>query len=318
MEISAASGVAARNASVDYLKLALAVMVVGLHTSMFSRVDPLLVWLTREGLFRLAVPCFLIVNGFYFSRSSRPHAWMGRVLWLYTFWMIVYFPAWLIDSSTGGKLTALFFGYFHLWYLPATLVAAGILLLLKRLTLKTIALAGILVFAVAIAVSYAGQFHVNDKDPVWKLVHHDRFLRNGLLFGFPFFAMGYLIDRFNVIAKADIKLCIWLLAGALMLLMVEAYFARVTAPSRTSMEMPASLVIATPLLFIVAARLSLPGPGKFISKFASGIYFSHVGFFLIFHSLQFSGLPLFFLTLISSMLASSMLIAVTRDRWAIV
>ena len=58
-----------RNISLDLLKLGMAFMVVGIHAGFMADINPLVKYLTVDGLFRIAVPVFLIINGFFFYRS---------------------------------------------------------------------------------------------------------------------------------------------------------------------------------------------------------------------------------------------------------
>ena len=55
-----------RNISIDLLKLALAVCVVFLHTHIFYDYSSLLEHSLVQGLFRIAVPVFLVITGYYF------------------------------------------------------------------------------------------------------------------------------------------------------------------------------------------------------------------------------------------------------------
>lgn len=58
-----------RKISLDILKLLMSFMVVGLHAGFLGDVDLLGEYLTVNGIFRLAVPTFLVINGFYFFLS---------------------------------------------------------------------------------------------------------------------------------------------------------------------------------------------------------------------------------------------------------
>jgi fucose 4-O-acetylase-like acetyltransferase len=86
-----------RNLSIDYLKVALALSVVLLHLN-FLRVDlPELGFILVNGVFRLAVPLFLIITGYYFTQITtfgKFKSWFFRILILYVIWMIFYLPYW--------------------------------------------------------------------------------------------------------------------------------------------------------------------------------------------------------------------------------
>ena len=55
-----------RNLSIDILKVILAIAVVFLHTRIFYDLSTLLGHVFVQGIFRLAVPIFLVITGYYF------------------------------------------------------------------------------------------------------------------------------------------------------------------------------------------------------------------------------------------------------------
>ena len=55
-----------RNKGLDYLRLVLAFMVVGIHTNFLGEISPFAAYLMGGGLFRIAVPIFFLISGFYF------------------------------------------------------------------------------------------------------------------------------------------------------------------------------------------------------------------------------------------------------------
>ena len=59
-----------RNVSLDILKLSMAFMVVAAHARFLSEISPLGEYLTVNGLFRIILPVFLIINGFFFPSFS--------------------------------------------------------------------------------------------------------------------------------------------------------------------------------------------------------------------------------------------------------
>ena len=55
-----------RNLSIDVLKIILAIFVVFLHMNFLKETYPLMSFLLVNGIFRIAVPVFLVITGFYF------------------------------------------------------------------------------------------------------------------------------------------------------------------------------------------------------------------------------------------------------------
>lgn len=72
-----------RNLSLDFLKIVLSFFVVGLHCSFLIDVNTDAYFATVRGIFRLAVPIFLIISGYYFLRNKRTIALIAIILSLY-------------------------------------------------------------------------------------------------------------------------------------------------------------------------------------------------------------------------------------------
>jgi peptidoglycan/LPS O-acetylase OafA/YrhL len=73
----------------DSLKLFLAVMVIGLHANLFFDTSPLANQLFVNGISRIAVPTFFIINGYYLSGAMKDTAsflsWAKRIALAYAF-----------------------------------------------------------------------------------------------------------------------------------------------------------------------------------------------------------------------------------------
>lgn len=101
-----------RNISLDLAKLVCAVMVVFLHANFLAEFSPLANYLTVHGVFRIAVPFFLIVSGYYFYSalvSGKEIAWLTRLALLYLIWMIVYANYWFYVPEMSVKAIAKIF-----------------------------------------------------------------------------------------------------------------------------------------------------------------------------------------------------------------
>lgn len=72
-----------RNVSLDLLKLLMAIMVVALHANFLQEYSLLGSYLLVNGLFRVAVPIFLIINGFYFFNVLIQGAQQGEIVNIY-------------------------------------------------------------------------------------------------------------------------------------------------------------------------------------------------------------------------------------------
>ena len=83
-----------RNLSVDVLKIVMAIFVVLLHMHFLKNVYPTLSYVLVNGLFRLGVPVFLIVTGYYFyfvDDILKLKKWLVRLFILYAIWTVFTF-----------------------------------------------------------------------------------------------------------------------------------------------------------------------------------------------------------------------------------
>ena len=94
-----------RSLSIDILKVILALMVVGIHSGFLEDISALGRYLTVSGLFRMAVPIFFVINGFYFFSvpPEKISHWFKRVIQLYLFWTIVYIGYWLLVQGRNHQ-----------------------------------------------------------------------------------------------------------------------------------------------------------------------------------------------------------------------
>jgi surface polysaccharide O-acyltransferase-like enzyme len=123
-----------RNIAIDVLRIALAFMVIGKHTHFLYEIHPALGYFLSDGLFRMAVPLFITISGFYFAFSLQRDSfqfWLKRYMFIYIFWMLIYSKFWIKTSNV------IFFNFIigikHLWYMPG-LIGAGIIVFFLRKT----------------------------------------------------------------------------------------------------------------------------------------------------------------------------------------
>lgn len=148
-----------RNSGIDPLRLVLALCVIALHTGFPDGIGAVAQQVLVNGIFRLAVPVFALIAGFFFLgalRSGRARAYALRILSVYALWMVIYLPIYGPDfTSVGHVLQTVLFGYFHLWFLPGLLIGALLVAALHRagavplaLVAASCALTGLILVAV--------------------------------------------------------------------------------------------------------------------------------------------------------------------------
>lgn len=132
----------------DVFKLIAAFLVVAIHTSPLSSINSTADFLLTRIIARMAVPFFLMVSGYFilpgylFDRSKdyRPvMRFVKKGLLLYTAASLLYLPVNLYAGHLEHPgiydvFRALVFDgtFYHLWYLPASLLGMALLCLLSR------------------------------------------------------------------------------------------------------------------------------------------------------------------------------------------
>jgi len=310
-----------RNVTLDILKLSMAFMVVGLHTGFLSDVTALGEYLTVNGIFRIAVPIFLLINGFYFYPilvKEESAYWLKRVLYIYLFWMLFYSYFWFRPSEVSFIELArmareLLIGYGHLWYFPGLLGAAVLVILLKRQSPRLMISAVLITFAVGVTIQYVGNYHMVEKPAIDKLFNYPWASRNFLFLAFPFFCIGFLINRLAIHERVSLKFSAVLIFVGVALLIVESYFNYIESSRDGGFDNLASLLVVCTSVFLFFVNLDLRGKSKQIALHSTGVFVIH-GFFLgVFRKIPgFDGTVLTFAVIMSSILASFFLITVNK------
>jgi surface polysaccharide O-acyltransferase-like enzyme len=273
---------AARRArAVDQLKLAMALLVVGIHANPFADLGRTANLLTGEGLYRLAVPVFLVFNGYFLQAaiaSGRGWQVVRHVLVLYLIWMALYLPVYwrLLTSLDPWRQVLLFgLGYWHLWYLAGLAIAAAILVALRHapdrallaLALATWAAGAAIPWLRALDLLTVPAFFADPLSPN----------RNALLLCLPYAAMGLVMARQDWPSRVPRRLAgLAALAGIAALLVESLLLARL--PQGVSHDTLASLGLAAPALALWALASPAETGTRLTADLANGLYFLHVAF----------------------------------------
>jgi hypothetical protein len=311
-----------RNVSLDILKFSMALFVVGLHAGFLNDITTLGSYLTVNGIFRIVIPIFLLINGFYFypvilKRMSRD--WLKRLLYLYVFWMLFYSYFWIRPSGSTTFISlakisiTIVFGYYHLWYFPGVIGAAIIMILLKNQRSKVIILAVLTSYLIGLIIQYIGNYHILENQFADRLVNYFWFYRNFLFFAFPFFAIGFYINKYGVHKKISFR---WLMLSVIvgfLALMSESYLNYISPFREGGFSMYLSLLIVCPALFLLFLNLNIAGRSKKIALYSTGIYVIHPLFLIIFNKMtHLKETPITFVVIALSIIASFILIKVNE------
>lgn len=275
---------AKRNVSLDVLKLLMAFMVIGIHAGFLGEFSKLGEYLTVNGVFRIAVPIFFLINGFYFYPTLSKNnqlIWLKRVTVLYLVWMAFYVYFWFnIPELTLYGLAELIgnflIGYFHLWYVSGLIGAAIILIILKRISSQYLIAIIAITFIVGVIIQYVGNYHLLLGTTLDTLFNFHWTHRNFLFFAFPFFSIGYLINKHAIYKKVSVRIVLAFVIVGLALLFLESYINFYHSSKGESFDNFVSLIVFCPALFLLFLKQHINGYSKQIALYASAIYFIHV------------------------------------------
>lgn len=310
-----------RNIALDILKLVMAFMVIALHARFLSESSQLAEFLTVNGLFRIAVPIFFIINGYYFykiqNRADAKH-WFTRVLVLYLVWMAFYAFFWLrvseISVAEMSKLVEkIIFGHHHLWYVSGMLVAAFMLYIIRHANSAILLSSCAVLFLVGVLIQYLGNYHYFDDNLIDKLFNKHWLHRNALLFAYPFFCIGYLINRHSIQHAVNGKTVSLFISIGITLLFLESLINYSHVESGQDFDNYLSLIILCPFIFLLFIKVNISSQNKNIALYSSAIFFIHSFFLSVFRRYtDAEGSYLTFLVAISSVAAAYFIIRLNK------
>ncbi len=304
------------NATLDIAKLIFALLVVAIHTEPFG-----FSFLLDKGLgmiTRLCVPFFFVTSSFlFFKKDSEPLKYVKRIFVLYLVWCLLYLSI-NFESIMGMSLPKLIVHYFWsghdvLWYLIASIIGFLITYALSRKLKPTIVLIIGIVFLLVgcIKSTYAPLLEKIVSVDIPDLLGS----RNGLFYGFPYYALGLFI------AKQDLARTyknFWNFIGfgiCLCLLFVESIvFTVIFKTDSTVLWM--SVFPMTYYLFMILKHTNINLSYRcslVIRKTSALVYFIHPFFLRAFSNLSY--LVYFFIVSLASILVSLFVIYLSNKRF---
>ncbi|MEZ5755694.1 MAG: acyltransferase [Paracoccaceae bacterium] len=277
--------------SIDLLKLIVAIGVVWAHATLTVGNFSPAIYVFGQGLVRMTVPIFALISGFLFHSTftnARIKGWLLRLLAVYLFWCLFYFPFW---KSEGTSLTAileqLVFGPLHLWYMAALGIALALLTVVIKLShddaqanrrLLWLAIAGLLLGSALQVVDFLTSF----KLPL-------NAYRNGLFVGFPYAAFGFLIarhiHRHGMARLPGLGPLVAVLLLLALLRMAEAWLALQGFGMTVVPDFPPLALAFAITTLLVTLRLDLPPAPVNLGFLSMMLYFLHMA--VIFAALHF-------------------------------
>lgn len=282
-----------RNTNLDIAKLSLSFLVIAVHLPLYNGMgaEPgyLAGWLFSNGISRIAVPCFFMINGYFINLTDpgKVRKYIRHLVILYVVWMLLYLPAYYHSIVGNPKYLAklVFFGYHHLWYVISLILATIVLYFVKRfLPVSSKVLIALVV--VLFAVGYIIQDVVAPR-----LAHPQNYVviyRNFLFFGLPFFTLGHIVRTtpFELDARARQYCYIAILVGTVTLL-VESYL---SMRYKLGVNLYISLLFLCPPIMILLFKSKWRKSDALIADIANAVFFTHTGVILFLQN-YFKGMP---------------------------
>lgn len=304
-----------RNIALDILKLSMALMIVGLHAGFLGDITPLGSYLTVNGIFRIAVPIFFLINGFYFYHVLLKNShvnWFKRVFILHIFWTVFYSYFWLNNSDFSFIIVLLkniIIGYYHLWYIPAMFGAGFLLFLAKNRSSRFLIFSVLLTFLCGVLMQYISTYHLLEGNILDKILSYEFIYRNLLFFAYPFFCLGYLINKHSLHEHASFKLIFIVTAIGILTLIAESYLNYYQSSRDGGFDIYLSLIVLCPFIFILFLKLNISHTSKKIALYSSSIYFIHLFILNLYREYtDFNGTLLTLITIFSSIFFSYFII----------
>ena len=308
-------------ASIDIARYVSALLVVCIHTFPFLEISETFNTYFIHTVCRLAVPFFFTTSGFFFFRNydsenedlneTRLKKALIRLFRIYLIWTILYLPYTIFDyTHTGFHIKYLFTyvrdfflngSYYHLWFLPALMLADVIVYCLyKKKGLNFTLLITLILYFVG--------YLINIYTPIWESIPGVSFFfgfftktlstaRNGIFFGPMFIAIGLLLSRTRRLPK-KVSLIGFLISFVLFFVEVSLYCHFGILRDLTSMYI--CLIPAIYFLVNYLLKINIPYRKMFtiLRHDSLMIYTSHILFAKIFLALMpHAHLVVYFLTL---------------------
>lgn len=268
----------------------------------------------NDGLFRIAVPLFITISGFYFSPSLRKSSfsvWLRRYSFIYIFWMLIYSKFWAELSNV--VFFNLIIGVKHLWYMPG-FIGAGIVMysLKEKNSIFLLATASVL-FLIGFFIQYAGNYHLFNGRVVDEYLNFNWIHKNFLFYCFPFFAAGHLVEKYRLHEKISKNLSLFLSLAGFSCLSAECTINYIFINSNDGFANLITLPFTVVPIFLLFLKIEIKGKSRILSDLSSSVYFIHYWIIFFLQNLLLEhGTRLTFLTAALSVFASFFIIKINK------
>jgi surface polysaccharide O-acyltransferase-like enzyme len=270
-----------RNKLLDIFKVIAAILVIGLHCRVFYDINLYLYQITANGLFKIVLPLFLCINGYFLSfifKKNTFRKWLKRIITLYLVWTIIYSFFWFKPFSVFKTIQVIFFGFNHLWYLASLVFGAIVLYIFRNLKTLTLIFILLTLYFIGLTLQYLSLSNLIESTTIfYKFLNYPPFYRNFIFYSFPFLTIGFLLNREQAINKLHKhKITLLLLAG-ITFTILESLVYKFFYTSEIVINMHLCYLLLGPALLIFALKNNahLNIDSKLLSDLSIAIYLIH-------------------------------------------
>lgn len=288
---------------IDLMKVICALLVIGVHTGPLLSISQEANFVVTQIFGRIAVPFFFVSSSYFFFRKlddSKPLTnsknrnylkhYVKRIAKLYLVWSLVYFvlvaAGWM---KNGFNMIAVlryirdfFFtgSYYHLWFLPAMIVAVVVIYsLLIKLSAKKVWRISLLLYVIGMMINVYEDL-LFDIPLISTIVHVYLKIfvtsRNGIFFGMIYTMMGYCLAKKQPTCSNQ-KL-VAMTAFSFLLLVIEAVLILKAGYMDDLTAMYLALIPLEYFVFALLLRYPSYHNEKILREISTLMYVSHILF----------------------------------------
>lgn len=295
------------NFSIDSLKLLFAITVLFYHGYFFGKFSEIEINaqsnFLANGFFKLAIPFFFIVSGYLFQKtlsSKRDKTWYKHVLTRYILWLAIYTALFFDQIYSDGApafqiakklIRFLLFSPYHLWFIPALILASMTVWFLHRAELTYSK--KLYVFCTIAWITGVSMEIVRFSTDINVATY---LYRNFLFFGLPMFVAGFAIHKHKgFLLSISGRWLVYLVGIACVLVALEsiAWWFISDDISTVGVDMLLFAPLASFMLMLTCLKYPnfniLGGHQRYLSMF---IYYSHPLFLFLAVTFAYEGDPL--------------------------
>ncbi len=309
-----------RNLTLDYFKLFLSYLIIVIHLQPLPFSGKLLSineWLISNGIARIAVPSFLLLNGYFFydrrNNKEKLYSHAKHLILIYIVWTIIYIPYSNFNPNSiwYSIIIPLLLGHIHLWYIIALVPSLFVVFFMNKMKLSD---KYKILFCIGLfCIGYYLEIMFMKKDILFGV--YLLLCRNYIFLAVPFVFFGFCLRKYqNKILKIK-KLYIYIiLIESIILLIIESYL--FYTPNRWPLDFYLSLIIICPTILIVLLMTPkfTKAENSSIAKLSEGVYFIQyfsISVIMLF-PLEISFLAKSFMTFFISLLFSYCIIQLNK------